>query len=141
MIRQTRTTAGHLPGRPPLAPRSYPVPRASPTPAPIPTSLSARADPAKMTPAQFAKVLNSLGWTSHVLARALACSEKLVRNWIAGENPVPAPVAVWLWSLTVAMRLYPPPAPSEWRTVRPPGPRHGRVRKGKSRAPAGEKSN
>jgi hypothetical protein len=104
--------------------------------------LPGRVNPGHMTRAQFAVVLGALEWNNSALARALRCDEKLIRRWAAGELAIPARVASWLWSLAEVMRLYPPPR--EWRTVRPPGPRHGRdrsnERKGKSRDPAGKKS-
>lgn len=109
-----------------------------PLPLPLSAPMPGRADPGAMTAEQFATLVARLQWNNAAVARALACSETLIRKWNDGRLPVPPRVAYWLWSLADVMRLHPPPA--EWRTVRPPGPRPNRNRKGKSRAEDRENS-
>ena len=66
-----------------------------------------------MTPQQLDLALCAIDWSNGRLAGQLACDEKLVRQWLAGTAPVPAPVAHWLRQLAAAHKAL--PAPSAWR--------------------------
>jgi len=48
------------------------------------------------------------------LAEALACNDRLVRRWAAGDGSVPEPIAAWIERLA-AHRLNHPP-PDDWKT-------------------------
>jgi hypothetical protein len=66
-----------------------------------------------MTPKQLDEALATIGWTNRRCAEQAACSEILVRNWLAGTTPIPPPVGQWLQKLAAAHRIL--AAPKGWR--------------------------
>jgi len=69
-----------------------------------------------MTAAEFNIVLESIGWSRNTLAQRLGMgSDRAVRRWSAGQNPVPSSVAAWL--LLVARALEDLPPPKDWQAA------------------------
>lgn len=62
-----------------------------------------------MTGARFAALRDQLGWSRLHLSRRLACDEKTIRRWEAGELAVPDAVADWLASVARAVDRLPAP--------------------------------
>jgi hypothetical protein len=68
-----------------------------------------------MTAEEFTDTLAAIGWPQGVLAARLGMgSDRAVRRWAAGQNPVPPGIVAWLRQLTRTLEKLPPPA--EWGT-------------------------
>lgn len=63
-----------------------------------------------MTPARLRECLDLLCWTTRNVVVALGVGERQVRLWLAGDAPVPEPIAAWLRRRAAAMAADPPPA-------------------------------
>ncbi len=59
--------------------------------------------------------ITAIGWYMSDVAASLDCSHSLVRHWVSGLRPMPAPIAPWLASLARLHARYPPPL--DWRKV------------------------
>lgn len=67
-----------------------------------------------MTADEFDAVLAAIGWSRTVLAERLGMSsDRAVRRWSSGQNPIPPRIAVWLRQVAHALDNLPPP--DEWR--------------------------
>ena len=62
-----------------------------------------------MTPARLIECLNALCWTTPVFAAEAKVSERAVRRWYAGNQPIPPPIADWLERLAKFHKENPPP--------------------------------
>jgi hypothetical protein len=63
-----------------------------------------------MTAEEFNATLAATGWSAAELARRLSLgSDRAVRRWASGQNPVPPPVALWLRQVAAAITALPPP--------------------------------
>lgn len=69
-----------------------------------------------VTPERFRHCLHALRWRPAAVAEALACDERLVRNWYSGRMAIPARVAAWVE--TLARHAEQHPAPDDWRVHR-----------------------
>jgi hypothetical protein len=69
-----------------------------------------------MTPDRFRYCLQALRWRPYVLAEALSCDERMIRNWSSGRMAIPERVAEWLEVLAIHAEQH--AAPADWR-VRP----------------------
>jgi hypothetical protein len=63
-------------------------------------------------------LLKRIRWRKAQLADALGCSEKTIRQMIAGERQIPRAVAIYLRRLDRIHEKYPPPRADVWR-IRP----------------------
>jgi hypothetical protein len=62
-----------------------------------------------MTADDLRAALSAIGWTPIRLAQALRVSRQTVTRWLAGQRPVPVPVAAWLDAIATCHRANPPP--------------------------------
>ena len=67
-----------------------------------------------MTAHQFNAVLITIGWSRNELAQRLGMhSDRAVRRWSFGQNPIPPGIAAWL--MLVARTLEDLPPPTNWQ--------------------------
>jgi hypothetical protein len=71
-----------------------------------------------VTSIRLRECLNALRWTQRGLAAALACDDRLVRRWFAGDAEIPESVADWIEALSQAHEALPPPHGWKRRGVR-----------------------
>jgi hypothetical protein len=69
-----------------------------------------------VTPGRLRECLEALGWSQGRASTMIGCSDRLVRLWAAGREPIPEPVAVWLETLAAVHEANPPPV--GWRRPR-----------------------
>jgi DNA-binding transcriptional regulator YiaG len=62
-----------------------------------------------MSPSRLADVLATLGWSAAELARRLNVSERTVRRWGRGDQPIPPQIDQWLEQMATYMQGAPPP--------------------------------
>lgn len=62
-----------------------------------------------MTPKQFQKSLDTIGWSKRSLAVKLGVNEMRPKRWASGVYPVPDEVAQWLTTLARVHAYNPPP--------------------------------
>ena len=73
-----------------------------------------------MTAAEFNATLAAIGWPRSVLGDKLGMgSDRAVRRWASGQNPVPSRIAAWLRE--VARTLADLPPPEDWQAPSLPG--------------------
>ena len=99
-------------------PSRFPVPvtrAALPAVLPHPGLARCRAPPGPawsvtmtMTPTRFRECLDDIGWLLRKLARRLRCDDGTVRQFGTGRRPIPANLAAWLESLSMAHRTLSP---------------------------------
>jgi hypothetical protein len=63
-----------------------------------------------MTREQFRECLAILHWSVRDLSELLAVSDREVRRWAVGQNPVPPRIAAWLEAAARWHEANPPPA-------------------------------
>ncbi len=68
-----------------------------------------------MTAEEFNATLAAIGWSQNVLASRLGLSsDRAVRRWASGQNPIPPRIAAWLTKVVRTLEDVPPPA--DWQS-------------------------